>query len=156
MALSSAHDILTRTAWEGAALADVVRAALAPFDGGNQRVRFEGPTITVAPNVAVALSMAFHELATNAAKYGALSNADGCVTVTWTLAEGATTTIIHWQESSGPSVTSPTRRGFGSRLIERGLAYELDSEVTLEFPPAGVECRILLPLPPKIGSTPNE
>ncbi len=69
--------------------------------------------------------------------------------VTWALDDRATTAIIRWQEAGGPAVTQPTRRGFGSRLIERGLAYELDSEVKLSFPPTGVECEIRLPLPAK-------
>lgn len=140
---------MTRTAWEGADLAEVLHAALAPFDVGNQRVRVDGPPLNIQPNVAVALSMAFHEMATNAAKYGALSNANGFVRVTWALDDRATTAIIRWQEAGGPAVTQPTRRGFGSRLIERGLAYELDSEVKLSFPPTGVECEIRLPLPAK-------
>ena len=88
--------------------------------------------------------MAFHELATNAGKYGALSVPEGQVAVQWTTHafEGQPRLRLTWTESGGPAVTEPTHRGFGSRLIGEGLAFELDGKVTLEFAPAGVNCCI--------------
>jgi two-component sensor histidine kinase len=89
--------------------------------------------------------MALHELATNAAKYGALSAEQGQVEVSWSLTDGRTLEI-EWLERGGPPVTAPDTRGFGSRLLQRGLAQDLDGRVRLEFEPAGVRCRISAPL----------
>jgi PAS domain S-box-containing protein len=147
LALSHAHDLLTRGAWQGAPLRQLLEQALAPYaDGDERRIALSGPDIRLNPNVAVGLAMAFEELATNATKFGALSVPDGRIAVTWTTEEGDAETIeIRWRESGGPAVAEPRRRGFGSRLLERGLAYELKAEVRLDFAPAGLECRIRLP-----------
>src|SRR5206468_326884 len=112
------------------------------------RLVIDGPPVRVPPNAAVMLNMAFHELATNADKYGAFSMPAGRVEVRWYLNGVAATepTIeIDWIESNGPPVRPPSRRGFGSRLIERGLAQELQGEVNLHFDPHGVRCRIQFP-----------
>ena len=153
-ALGSAHDLLTKSEWEGAALADVVRLALAPYEGHGivQRWAMEGPGIWLAPNEAVTLSLVFHELATNAAKFGALSNATGTVDVSWDLdhAELPTAVEMRWLEYGGPTVKSPLHRGFGSRLLDRAVAHELGGETRLDFSSAGVECRLRFPLSPKV------
>ena len=153
LALSHAHDLLTRCAWEGASLHDLVRQMLAPYAAGDERrIALAGPEVRLNPNAAVGLAMAFHELATNAAKYGASSTSNGRIAITWTAerAGAASAVEIRWAESGGPPVRPPCRRGFGSRLIERGLAHELEAELWLEFAPAGVECRIRLPLTHKV------
>ncbi|HEX7943681.1 MAG TPA: PAS domain-containing protein [Phenylobacterium sp.] len=145
LALSAAHDLLTRSNWEGADLPDVVARALAPFRGAAQaRVSFDGPSALLRPQQALAISMALHELGTNAAKYGALSTLSGQVEVKWRR-EGSDVEIT-WRESGGPAVAAPTQRGFGSRLLERGLAQDLRGTVELTFPPSGVRCRITAPV----------
>jgi two-component sensor histidine kinase len=153
-ALGAAHDLLTRSEWEGAGLADVIRCGLEPYSGLGtaERWTMEGPAIWLGPNEAVTLSLAFHELTTNAAKYGALSDVNGRITVRWHLRPQGTPTevVIHWCERGGPTVAVPSRRGFGSRLLERAVAHELSGETRLHFDPAGAECRFRIPLSPRI------
>jgi PAS domain S-box-containing protein len=150
-ALSAAHNLLVMQNWERAGLLDTIWASVEATAGANiRRVFMQGPDILVAPQTAVSLAMAIHELCTNAIKYGALSNETGTVDVRWTAssaAGGATELTIEWAEAGGPSVASPSRRGFGTRLIERGLSAELRSSVTLDFQPAGLRCTILAKLP---------
>jgi len=143
VALAEAHDLLTRENWEGAELHDVT-TRLAALHGGAGRFELSGPSIRLSPKTALSLSMALHELATNAMKYGALSTPDGRIRVAWDLAPvpGAARLDLTWTESGGPPVTMPTDRGFGSRLIERGLAAELSGSATIDFHPDGVVCRI--------------
>jgi signal transduction histidine kinase len=141
IALSKAHDILVRENWEAAGLREVVAEALAVHGGvAERRLQFDGPDIRLRPKVAVALSMALHELATNAAKYGALSNQAGHVAIAWTIAQPSFQ--LRWTEAGGPPVTAPRRRGFGSRLIEQGLAHEFGGQVDLAFETSGVICTI--------------
>jgi PAS domain S-box-containing protein len=153
-ALARAHDLLTSVSWEGALLSDVVGHTLAPYvaDEGDGRVQLSGPDVRLNPNAAVSLTMAFHELATNAGKYGSLSTAQGRVDVAWKVDDPARPSAveIEWRESGGPPVSPPDRRGFGSRLVERGLAREFDGEVSLDFAPDGVVCRMRLPLSQKL------
>mgnify|MGYP002129656360 CR=1 FL=1 len=151
LGLSAAHNILTERNWEGAALVDLVRRTVAPFVVGDEtRLQCAGPEIWVRPQEAVALSLALHELATNAAKYGALSGEAGRVTLAWS--ENPTDAGPHlhleWRESGGPPVTKPAHRGFGSRLLAQGLRADLDGEAELAFAPTGVVCRISAPLEP--------
>ena len=136
LALSHAHDLLTHTNWEGAPLRDLLTQELEPYrSGGGARLRADGPDIILEPKVAIMLTMAIHELATNAAKYGALSKAGGEVWVSWRLEPGSPSLLkLDWTETGGPPVTPRVRKGFGSRLIERGLALELDGRARLEFP----------------------
>jgi two-component sensor histidine kinase len=153
-ALARAHELLSEASWDGALLRDVIRQTLAPYvaQSGEGRVSLAGPAIHLGPNAAVTLNMAFHELATNAAKYGALSVDAGRVEVTWRLEDGAGPAILglEWRETGGPPVTEPVRRGFGSRLIEQALAREFEGEAELSFVPAGVICRMRLPLSAKM------
>ena len=106
------------------------------------------------PQAAVAVSMALHELATNAVKYGALSAPGGSVDVDWRVeaAEVPPRLVIDWRETGGPPVAKPSQRGFGSTLIERGISYELDGRVVLDFAPEGVRCRMEIPLTAEMGS----
>ena len=143
VALAEAHDLLTRENWEGAELHDIA-ARLAVLHGGSSRFVLVGPSIRLSPRTALSLSMALHELATNAVKYGALSVPGGRILISWDLAPGpgAERLDLIWTESGGPPVKPPTQRGFGSRLIERGLAAELSGEASIKFEPAGVVCHI--------------
>lgn len=143
VALAEAHDLLTRENWEGAELHDIA-SRLSLLHGGVARFDLVGPSIRLSPRTALSLSMALHELATNAVKYGALSCPEGRVTVAWGLAPGpgAERLDLTWTEKNGPPVKPPSRRGFGSRLIERGLAAELSGEAVIRFEPTGVICQI--------------
>jgi len=143
--LSNVHAILTQQSWDSADLHDVVWSALRPH-GAPDRERFtvEGPALRLDPKSAVALSMAVHELCTNAIKYGALSVEAGHVEVRWSVA--ADRLRWQWRESGGPVVTAPTRTGFGSRMIERALAIQLSGQVAIAYEPAGVTCTIDAPL----------
>ena len=149
LALARSHDVLTEGNWEGAPLRGILERALVAFGGPGARVSLSGPPVRLAPAAVVTLNLAFHELATNAAKHGALSAPGGRIEVGWALeageGSGGPALAILWRESGGPSVRPPERRGFGSRLIERGLPREFGAEVALDFAPAGVECRIRLP-----------
>ncbi|MGY2050979.1 sensor histidine kinase [Methylobacterium sp. JK268] len=147
IALARAHDVLTRESWEGADLAEVVAGAVAPLDGPQGRhARFAvaGPPLRLPPRMALSVAMALHELGTNAVKYGALSTAEGRVSIRWSVADDALTLV--WRESDGPPVTPPERKGFGSRLIGQSLARELAGAVTLDYAPTGVVCTIEAPL----------
>jgi two-component sensor histidine kinase len=143
-ALSRAHDLLTAENWEGASLAEVVHRALTPFDAGGNRIRMQGSHVRLTPRQALALSIALHELATNAAKYGALSGDWGYVDVRWSSAGG--TLRLTWTESEGPPVEKPTRAGFGSRLIQRSLAAELGGSAIIEYRREGLYAEINAPV----------
>jgi PAS domain S-box-containing protein len=149
IALSSAHNILTRSNWEGASLCTIVAETLAPHRARwNDRISTEGPDIWVSPANAVAISMALYELATNAVKYGALTVESGRVHVGWAIEgePGAQRARLVWTESGGPAVAVPARQGFGSRLIERSLAADLGGGAKLEYRPEGVVCTLIWPI----------
>lgn len=147
-ALSRSHDLLTRESWQSAGLRDVLDDALEPF-GAADRILIEGENIRFPPKSALALGIAFNELATNAVKYGAFSNATGSVQVTWKIERQADgrRVILHWRESGGPLVNPPSRRGFGSRVIECGLAHELKGTVDLDYRTEGLVCTMNVPAP---------
>lgn len=148
-ALARAHDVLTQENWESAGLADIVDQAVAPHRGVDYHVFItDGPNLRVTPQMALSLSMALHELCTNAVKYGALSRPGGHVRIAWSAIVRPTGPHLRlvWQERGGPRVQPPTRRGFGTRLIERGVARELSGEVDLSYHPDGVTCTIDVPL----------
>jgi two-component sensor histidine kinase len=147
-ALARAHDLLTRDDWEGAELREVIGEVIEPYcRESSGRCETDGPLVRLTPSMALALSMAIHELATNAAKYGALAVPTGRVTITWTVLPGEPRCLaVRWQERGGPPVMPPTRRGFGTRLIERSLAQELSGEVNLAYSSIGVVCTIKAPL----------
>ena len=141
-ALSSQHDLLTLDNWEGASLEGVVRRALRPWrEDEHVRFQVEGPAVHLNPKRALALGMAFHELATNAAKYGALSNATGAVHVRWAILPDGKALRFTWEEQGGPPVAQPQRRGFGLRLIEHGMEREISGKVTLDFRTQGLFCQ---------------
>ena len=140
MALSAAHNLLTEENWGGASLERVVGDSIEHLAGEARRFDVEGETLRLAPRAALALAMALHELGTNAAKYGALSTETGRVSIRWTQSDDRL--HLTWLESGGPPVESPARRGFGSRLIERGLAADLGGAAALRFDPGGLRCDI--------------
>ncbi|MEO8855702.1 MAG: chemotaxis protein CheB [Burkholderiaceae bacterium] len=154
LAMSQTHNLLARDAWAGAALVDIINNELAPYRVDSDarmndlRIHLDGEPLSLPPKHALALSMALHELATNAGKYGSLSVPKGQVRVTWSIHQVDQHPWLRlvWQESGGPAVKPPTRRGFGSRLIGDGVPFELDGEVALTFPPDGVVCTIDVPL----------
>lgn len=140
-ALAEAHNLLSTEKWQGSDLQDVIGRVLQPYaiaDTG--RVKMFGPKVPLAPRLAVVLSMILHEIATNAAKYGALSNDSGTVTLDWEIVEEDARRKLRliWTEAGGPPVTAPVQRGFGSRLIERSARDQLGGEATVDFLPHGV------------------
>jgi PAS domain S-box-containing protein len=147
-ALAAAHTILTRRSWEAAAIREIACEVLQPhYSGADAQIRLTGDDdARVPPQTAVNLAMALHELATNAAKYGALSSRRGRVELSWAVTHSQPVLHIEWRESGGPPVKQPEREGFGTRMIRRVLASELGGTVTLEFNPKGLECSIEAPL----------
>jgi two-component sensor histidine kinase len=148
-ALSRAHDVLTRENWEGASLREIVAQSIEPYRGiGEGRLNGEGPEVRLSPRTALALAMALQELATNAAKHGALASMTGRVDITWSLDEAVQPARLHlrWEEKGGAPVQPPQRRGFGTRLIERSLASDLQGNVRIDFAPGGVVCTIEAPM----------
>ncbi len=146
--LAGAHDILTRNNWEVFGLRQLLDRVLEPFRRADDGFDLEGPDVQLDARVAVGLALAFHELSTNAGKYGALSTPAGHVSIRWQVVrtdEGSRLRLT-WQERGGPEVKPPERRGFGSRLIERGLSTELRGRPEIEFRPDGVVCEIEIPL----------
>ena len=151
-ALSRSHDLLTRENWESAALLDVVNDAVAPFvtaEGRAQRFVITGNNIRFPPKEALALGIAFNELGTNAVKYGAFANEMGSILVSWAIEpspEGKRL-LLRWQEKDGPPVAPPSRKGFGSRVLERGLAHELAGKVQLDYRSDGLVCTMNISAP---------
>jgi PAS domain S-box-containing protein len=156
ISMAGAHDVLTQQNWEGADLRNIVEKALSPFMAPGREFDVDGPDIRLLPKSALAVAMAVHELATNAAKYGALSNGSGRISVHWTIAELDEPHLqIIWTEAGGPKVAAPSSKGFGSRLIERGLAGQLGGEAVIDYRETGVVCRIMAPLSTITGSVPD-
>ena len=143
--LGNVNAMLTQKNWDSAEIHEVVAAALRPHETpGRPRFTVDGPELRLGPKSAVAFSMAVHELATNAVKYGALSSEAGRVEVRWSTADARFR--WQWRESGGPPVTAPARRGFGSRMIERALAIQFSGQATIDYDPAGIVCIIDAPL----------
>ena len=152
LALSKVQSLLGRTNWDKLGLRDVIGQILDPFGLNDHRVAhfsIKGENVRLQPKLALTLAMVFHELATNATKHGAVSNgAAGQIEIVWqmkTTSHGRRL-YLRWQESGGPPVTPSSRRGFGSRLIQHGLAQDLDAEVSFDYEPAGVVCQIVMPI----------
>lgn len=145
-ALGEAQSILTRSSWESADIDIVIRGALAAHQNGADDPRFliDGPSLHLPPSKALSLALAIHELATNAAKYGALSTDKGRIDIRWSMGEEHLR--LAWRESGGPAVTEPEHRGFGSRLIERALAAEFRGKVRIDFAPQGVLFELVAPV----------
>jgi two-component sensor histidine kinase len=148
-ALAEAHNLLSQEKWQGSELQDVIDRVLQPYLLNNpERVRMFGPHVPLSPRLAVVLSMILHEVATNAAKYGALSNDTGTVALDWeVITENAKARLrLIWTEAGGPHVVAPVQRGFGSRLIERRACDQLGGEATVDFLPRGVVYTVICSL----------
>lgn len=145
IALSHTHDLLTRSHWEGAELVDVLLHETQAH--GHNRIRLDGPAISLSPSAALSLGMIIHELATNAAKYGALSSPGGLVTIDWYLESlQERRLVLNWRETGGPGVTPPTRRGFGARLIERNIRHDLAGTLVLDYATSGLNAKMTFSL----------
>ncbi|MCH5376611.1 MAG: sensor histidine kinase, partial [Planctomycetes bacterium] len=145
-ALSATHDLLTQSDWGTTPIGAVIDAELSPYlQDGENRIEMLGPEIQLAPNDALSLGLAIHELATNAAKYGALSSPGGTVKVSWHKIS-ADRVRLEWSEHDGPLVEADPSRGFGTDLIEKIVAHELGNPVELTFRPEGVRCAMTIPV----------
>jgi two-component sensor histidine kinase len=148
-ALAQAHDMLLQDDWGGATITQIANTALAPFNRtfGN-RIRMSGPSLFVSDRVTVSLSLGLYELTTNAVKYGALSNEHGSIDFSWDIVDdqGEKKFQMRWLETNGPSVTRPSRRGFGQRLIRLVLAEELKARCDIDFDPTGLKINVLAPI----------
>ncbi|MBW8303491.1 MAG: PAS domain-containing protein [Brevundimonas sp.] len=145
LALSHTHDLLTRSHWEGADLGDILQHETEAH--GSSRVSANGPRVALAPATALSLGMIFHELATNAAKYGALSAPEGRLLVDWSVADQTRPRLeLVWRETGGPAVSAPERKGFGSRLIERNVRHDLAGEIELDYASGGLTATFSIPL----------
>ena len=147
--LSQTHSLLTGDYKQAASLREILTLQLGPYrDGSARQVTVEGPAVDLPSELAVPISMAVHELATNAAKYGALSVDGGELAVTWTLQnrQGEPCLHLEWRERNGPPVIPPTRGGFGTRLLERVLAAQVNGTVQSDFRPEGLCFLAVIPL----------
>ncbi|HJS62875.1 MAG TPA: HWE histidine kinase domain-containing protein [Pseudolabrys sp.] len=147
-ALAASHDLLVRESWYGASLGELIRSQLSRYlDGNAVQVSIEGPAIALKPEAAQNLGLALHELAINAAKFGALSVPTGRVSITWIRRESAVDSAVEldWREQLGPKVKARRKKGFGTMVIERNLARALDAKVSMDFDPNGLHCHIVIP-----------
>ena len=145
-ALARSHDLLVAEGWHGASLNDLVRSQLAHYiDGESNQVSIDGPDIQLTPEATQSLGLALHELVTNAAKHGSLSRLTGRVEVTWQSLSTDGGVELVWRETRGPKVNEPKRRGFGSMAIEHNLVRALEADVSLDFAPGGLTCRVAVP-----------
>jgi len=142
--MAKAHSLLSQSRWEGVAINNLLMEELDPYISGHPAFDIAGPDLVLTSKSALALSLAVHELATNAGKYGALSAPGGRVSIHWVQTENGGLDLT-WTETGGPRVSAPKRRGFGSMLIERALAMETDGTATLRYLPGGVVCHVTLP-----------
>jgi two-component sensor histidine kinase len=147
MAVARSHDLLSQATWKSISLRDLLRIKLDPYKNGST-YELEGPAVELRPKTALALGLAFHELSTNAAKYGALSGHAGLIRVSWSVrGENEQRQLsVCWKEEGGPEVKPVRKRGFGLRLIERSLSLELNGQVRFRFEPPGLLCELEIPL----------
>jgi len=150
LALSRTHSLLVESSWRTAALADILRSELSPYDeDACKRVSLSGPEVELSADLAVPVGMAVHELTTNAAKYGALAVPEGRVEVTWDISEasGDRVLTLRWTERHGPPVEKPSRTGFGSKLIQQVLMHQCKAALRFDFDRDGLTFFLELPLP---------
>jgi two-component sensor histidine kinase len=150
VSLARTHNLLTEDLWQKAALEDLVQTELGPYeDEARNRIVLDGPHVELPSEAAVPIGMAIHELTTNAAKHGALSTFGGKVEVRWRIEPGELAPMLHfsWVEHGGPRVSTPTRQGFGSRLLKRVLAAQLQADVSMEFAEEGLRFSMKMPIP---------
>ncbi len=159
-ALARSHDMTLRGGWENLPLRNVIEGALSAYAAAPGQVILDGAPVVVPKHLVTTFALAFHELATNAAKHGALSAPGGSVTVAWAVSSsrGARLVTVLWRERGGPRVRPPEHRGFGTDLLERALGQQPSITVRQSFEPDGVECRITFPPPrgwPRLRRQPN-
>jgi PAS domain S-box-containing protein len=160
VSLAQTHNLLTDDDWQTVSLEVLLWTELGPYkDSGSDRIRVSGPPVELPSEAAVPVGMAIHELTTNAAKHGSLSGSLGTVDVTWWVHRDDTGAHLHfaWTEEGGPAVATPTRQGFGSRLLQRVLTTQLQADVHMDFDPGGLRFTMVMPLPRRtslIGSLP--
>ena len=147
-AMGAAVDLLLGAEWERSPLDAIVRASLAHYANHRERIHCNGPDVMIGSNAVISLTLALHELETNAIKYGALSVPDGRVALAWSLvgSEEEPKLWLQWCEHGGPAVSPPTRQGFGTRLISSAIGRFLSAEVQLEYTPDGVTWLMIAPL----------
>lgn len=151
-ALARVHTVLSLSRWRGADLAGLVKEELAPYQtAGSERISIGGPAISMQPTTAQTIALVLHELATNAAKYGALSSKGGSVSLTWDIKDGGLT--IQWKESGGPATLTPTRKGFGTKIIVNSVEQQLGGKVSLDWQPEGLRCTLFAPRYDKLEQT---
>jgi two-component sensor histidine kinase len=147
LALGRVHDLLLQAKWTSAKLSTILNAAIEPFDTQNaSRFRIQSTNIAVSAVAVLPLAMVLNELCTNALKYGALSNVTGQVDITANIDASGSNFRLQWKETGGPAVVAPTRKSFGTRLIERSFMRQLNGEARLTFEPAGVVCNLDIPV----------
>lgn len=155
-ALVKTHQLLTQSKWEGLELSELIKSAVAPYVGrGGPSVESEGCSVKLSPRAAQAFYLVLHELSTNSAKYGGFSKSEGKVEITWSVAseQSGASLKFYWREHGGPNVESPKVKGFGSALIDRLIAYQLDGTGHVQYHPAGVICTISVPIGEHISRT---
>jgi two-component system CheB/CheR fusion protein len=155
IAMGAMHEMLSARGWVGADLRKLVVTALVPYmQRGKENYNVEGPAVLLRPNAAATLGMVFHELATNAVKFGSLSVPTGRIDLSWQVEEasGGKRLTISWAERNGPRVHPPKHDGFGSIFVERSVEFELEGTVGLEFEPSGVQCTISFPFRHNVDS----
>jgi two-component sensor histidine kinase len=143
LSLSATHDLLVSGAWGDVLLSDAMLSAIRPLIDID-RVSISGPSIKLSPNVAVTLNMVFHELSTNAIKYGAASVDTGKVMITWRVEDKVIKLL--WKEIGGPEIKNPDGMGFGSKLLDRAIRREMKGKSAIEFMREGIECYMEIPL----------
>lgn len=142
-ALAASNDLLAKNGWDTVMLEDLIRSQLTPFaEEIGRRIVLDGPGVELGSSAARTLGMAFHELATNAAKYGALSTPTGTIRVTWTLEQGEGSLTMIWVERGGPEVKAPSRKGFGSKVTTHMVEVGIGGSVTVNFAPEGLVWRL--------------
>jgi two-component system CheB/CheR fusion protein len=142
--MARAHDLVTERTTGEVCLRDLILAQVDPYVSHGGQLDCDGPPLRIRPEAANALGLVLHELATNAAKYGALGAPEGKVSIRWRAGSDSMATV-NWTESGGPPVARPTRRGFGTVLIESSLTHGLGGDVRLDYPPAGVQVEMSFP-----------
>ncbi len=148
LALARSHDLLTQSKWESVSLLELVTTALQLQDSVEERVSLSGPVVPLEPRHALAIGLVLHELFTNALKYGALSKNEGRIALEWALTDAPEPELkLLWRESGGPTVSTPSHKGFGSVLLERTLKGDLNGDVSMDFLPSGLVCSISARLP---------
>jgi two-component system CheB/CheR fusion protein len=146
-ALNKAHSLLASNTWKSTGLKELLDELTSPYNEVKPQITLNGPAVELTPQSALAMSLVFHELLTNSAKYGALSRQGGTLSVDWTIEHGLSTTVVlRWIESGLNGLSSPVRSGFGTRLIQSTITHQLHGEITTEYRNEGLRCTMAWPI----------